>query len=128
MKLLTLLMPAIEKAAASVEMLNCDEDATRLVIAVERYRVRHGDWPPDLDALEADGLGPIPTDPFDGGPMRYALTGSGPAVYSIGTDRDDDGGAHADRAKRWLPAEVARARAAADPQYDGDWVFWPTDE
>ena len=26
-----------------------------------------------------------------------------------------------------LPAEAARRKAASDPDYDGDWVFFPPD-
>jgi hypothetical protein len=36
----------------------------------------------------------LPRDPYDGngGPLRYARTADGFLLYSVGYDRDDDGG------------------------------------
>ena len=34
----------------------------------------------------------VPTDPFDGQPLRYLRTNKGVAIYSIGRDQTDDGG------------------------------------
>ena len=43
------------------------------VLAVERYRrAHHETLPPSLDATVSDYLDRVPTDPFDGAPLRYA--------------------------------------------------------
>ncbi len=64
----------------------------RTGIALERYRLAEGHYPDSLDALVPRFLSEIPTDPFDGKPLRYQRRGGGYLVYSIGHDRKDDGG------------------------------------
>ncbi len=66
----------------------------RTVLAVERYRLKHdGAVPTSLADVSADLSGGVPEDPFDGQPLRYRkLPASGYTVYSVGTDRKDDGG------------------------------------
>jgi len=60
-------------------------------------------------------------DPVDGQPLRYVLGDSGPILYSLGADGDDDGG-------------VDGTLTAKDPRHiepgsqspeDGDWVLYP---
>ena len=43
-------------------------------------------------AVKEAGLKAIPTDPYDGKPMRVAVLDGQPAVYSVGKDGRDDGG------------------------------------
>ena len=69
-----------DEALASLDML---EIALRL--AEERQTT--GSYPPTLE-----GLGEIPNDPFSGQPFVYRLSASGATLYSVGIDRDDDGG------------------------------------
>ena len=63
------------------------------VLAVERYRrAHHETLPPSLDATVSDYLDRVPTDPFDGAPLRFTRTADSYAIYSIGPDARDDGG------------------------------------
>lgn len=66
---------------------------TRTALVIERYRLAHGDEPPDdLESLVGEFLDTLPEDPFDGRPLRYRRLARGYVVYSIGPDvRDDDG-------------------------------------
>ena len=41
------------------------------MLACRCYRLKHGVWPPSLDALVPEHLAAVPTDPFDGKPLRY---------------------------------------------------------
>lgn len=49
-------------------------------IGLEQVRRQHGNYPEKAD---------LPTDPFDGKPLRYL---PGVAIYSVGSDLKDDGG------------------------------------
>jgi hypothetical protein len=67
--------------------------AAQVGVAAERYRLAKGAWPAGLDDLVTSGLlKSVPTDPFDGRPMRYRKTAGGVVVYSVGPDGTDDGG------------------------------------
>jgi hypothetical protein len=61
-------------------------------LAAERYRQPHGDWPPSLAALVPDYLAQVPTDPFDGQPLRMCRREKGVVIYSVGPDGQDCGG------------------------------------
>ena len=43
-------------------------------------------------AVKEAGLKSIPTDPYDGKPMRLAVIDGQPLIYSVGRDGRDDGG------------------------------------
>jgi hypothetical protein len=79
----------------------------RTVLAVERYRLKHsGALPTSLAEVSAELSGGIPEDPFDGQPLRYRqLSTSRYAVWSVGTDRKDDGGS-IKRPDRKTPLDV----------------------
>ena len=62
-------------------------------LALERYRLASSGRPDKLDALVPTYLKSVPTDPFDGKPIRYKRTEKGYVVYSIGENLIDDDGA-----------------------------------
>ncbi len=66
--------------------------AARVVVAVERFRLKEGEFPELLEELVPEYLSEIPTDPFDGLPMKIARTDAGLVVYSVGRDEVDNSG------------------------------------
>jgi hypothetical protein len=81
----------------------------------------------------------LPIDRFDGHTLRYRLKEGQPVLYSVGTNREDDGGELPARGSRhwqslaqhWVPAAHAKETWTTDaegrrmPYYSGDWVLWP---
>jgi len=67
-------------------------DVAKTAIAVEKYKRITGTLPKNLTDLTPEYLKEIPTDPFDGKPLRYKKTEKGFTVYSIGEDKTDDDG------------------------------------
>ena len=121
--------PALPAAATSLdhlfrfqEVALARRDAARLAVALARFRLARGTWPEALDEFVPAYLDALPADRITGGPLRYAVRGGRPVVWSLGADRDDDGGVPAadgpDAAALW------GAVAAAPP--DGDWVLLHT--
>jgi hypothetical protein len=80
----------------------------RTVLAIERYKLKHdGALPVSLDDVAVDLAGGVPKDPFDGQTLRYKVLPSGVySVYSIGEDREDDGGS-VPREDIKLPVDIA---------------------
>ncbi len=62
------------------------------LLAVERYRQAHGHWPRSLSDLVPDYLAKVPIDPYDAAPLRFRSFVDGVVVYSVGADREDNGG------------------------------------
>ena len=88
----SLLLPAYNRATINARRDQACAVAMRALIAVERYRLRHGQWPTKLNDTVPAFLDAVPADPIDGNPIRYAKWAEGVVVYSIGNDRTDDGG------------------------------------
>jgi hypothetical protein len=88
-----LLLPAVNKAATATQERTALHRAIVAALAIERFRLAHeGKLPATLDELVPDLLEAVPIDPCDGKPLRLAIIEEGYVVYSVGTDKQDDGG------------------------------------
>jgi hypothetical protein len=62
-------------------------------IALKRHQLRHGKFPPTLDALSPEFIAAVPVDYMDGQPLRYRLEADGSfRLYSVGLNGVDDDG------------------------------------
>jgi hypothetical protein len=78
------LMPPVPRLAGSVVRSQVLLDCAVAGIGVERFRMQHGRWPDSLDeVVAAKLLDKVPTDYFDGKPLRYRKATDGVVVYSI---------------------------------------------
>ncbi|MGD0745120.1 MAG: hypothetical protein ABSA45_08185 [Verrucomicrobiota bacterium] len=88
-----MLFPAFEKAVEKFAYAQESVDLARVAIALERYRLAHGEYPDSLDALAPQLMQKIPHDIIGGGPLHYRRTDDGQFVlYSVGWNETDDGG------------------------------------
>ncbi len=78
----------IRLTAGTLVSIRC----TVLAIAIERYRRSHGELPHSLEDLSGDYIDSIPVDPFTGENLLYGWDKESYVVYSVGPDRQDDGG------------------------------------
>jgi hypothetical protein len=126
--------PSLTRASLLAEYTTQKRDAVLVAIAMELHRRRHGAWPRSLDQLSPQLLPTVPLDRYDGKPLKYRVADGRPLLYSIGADRDDDGGRlpqgeHANsRAREWFPPSYLLPevrRGFSPPLPDGDWILWP---
>jgi hypothetical protein len=99
-----LLLPAPAAALAELDAAAMDRDAACTAIALVIERRRRGAWAKRLDDLAPHALPAPPADCFGGAPLRYVLRDGRPLLYSVGPDRDDDGGRAADGDRPLWPA------------------------
>ena len=90
--LLANFVPSWSQAVRSVMMCRAELCCLQVAVAAERFRLDTGRLPMLIDELVPTYLNMIPSDPFDGNPMRYAETGQGVVIYSVGENLADDGG------------------------------------
>ena len=64
----------------------------RVQLALEEARQSRGRYPATLQDLTPKILREVPTDPFDGQPLRYRPQGNSYLLYSVGPDLKDNGG------------------------------------
>ena len=91
--LLRTLMPS--RSTCATQDLRCMAtcETARVALAVQRYRLAAGKLPESIGQLVPAYLDTIVKDPFDGNELRYKKLDVGFTVYSVGEDRQDDGGA-----------------------------------
>ena len=101
----------------------------RVAIALERYRLAHGEYPESLDALSPQFIAKVPHDIINGQPLKFRRTSDGQFVlYSVGWNERDDGGVVA----FWKGSTRAVNRDEEGPMRpvnrdEGDWVWrYPT--
>jgi hypothetical protein len=98
----TLLLPEMNKVGEAFRRHQATSRCLELLLAIERYRLRHGAWPESLGQLTPGLLEGVPLDPFDGQPLRYRRLEDGAMVYSVGHDGVDNSG-NLDRAHPTQP-------------------------
>ncbi|MEX0678584.1 MAG: hypothetical protein WD063_15995 [Pirellulales bacterium] len=123
-----LMLPAIQPNFSNAELSVQRRDATEVAIALVLWHRKHGAWPQTLAELVPELLPAVGPDRFDGQPLRYVIRDGHPLVYSIGQDRDDDGGTAWGTPymnyDRMSEASLMRLRnRGISPE--GDWVLWP---
>jgi hypothetical protein len=106
----------LEKIAASQTSL----DLARTAVALERYRLAHGEFPESLDALAPQFMEKIPHDIINGQPLKYRRTDDGQFIlYSVGWNETDDGGVVVNQKSR-DPRDESSSRLDIS---QGDWVW-----
>jgi hypothetical protein len=106
----SILLPSASRSLVLRARLIAQQRGTRTVLELFAYQDRTGALPDSLETLAGD----FTIDPFSGRPFVYRRTDDGFTLYSVGVDRQDDGGRH-------------------DPKFGKDnkgrdFVFWPIPE
>ena len=88
-------------------------DLARTAIALERYRLTHGEFPDSLETLAPQFIAAVPHDVIGGGPLKYRRTSDGQFIlYSVGWNEKDDGGV------------TGHHNGGSAPDFEsGDWVW-----
>jgi hypothetical protein len=109
-----LFMPALGSTAVKFADAQSSTDLARVAIALERYRLAHGEFPESLDALAPQFIAKVPHDIIGGQPLKYRREADGQFVlYSIGWNEKDDGGVVAFTKGKTPSLDIA----------NGDWVW-----
>jgi tetratricopeptide (TPR) repeat protein len=107
-----LLLPALGKATERFAYGQESVDLARVAIALERYRLAHGEYPQSLDVLVPQFIAGLPHDIINGQPLNYRRTADDRFVlYSVGWNETDDDG------------EVGLKENGSVDINTGDWVW-----
>jgi hypothetical protein len=119
------LAPYFPRLATTAERYLGKRDGVLIGIALELYRREHGGYPQTLALLSPTLLPEVPVDRITGGPLVYKLVDGRPLVYSVGADRDDDGGrVPQPRPGETEPSPLGAAEWGASDPRDGDWPVY----
>jgi len=101
LRLLDVLLPAMEKSARAFDLAAMEEVGVRVMVALELHYAKNGEYPDSLAEVVPSLLGVAPVDPWDGKALRYRRLkagegagegGWGYVLYSVGGDGVDNGG------------------------------------
>ena len=92
----SILLPSMSRMLITCGMIEATDACAEVAVAMTRFRLDHGAMPSRLDDLVPDYLDAVPTDPFDGKPIRLAVKPDRWIIYSVGPDGVDNGGAEMD--------------------------------
>jgi len=107
-----MLLPGLDNGVKKFAYAQASVDLARVAIALERYRLAHGEFPESLDVLAPQFIAKLPHDIINGQPLHYRRTSDGQFVlYSVGWNETDDGGV------------VGRIKYGAPDISEGDWVW-----
>ena len=88
-----LAFPAVQKSIYRSAKIENSKNLARVAIALERYRLAHGEHPETLSALTPQFIDNIPNDIMNGQPLLYRREDNGLfTLYSVGWNQTDDGG------------------------------------
>jgi len=114
--LLSILTPALERAAIMGHRHRTNVEATVTILALLRYTSDKGSYPENLQQLITAGyLRQLPIDVYSGKPLVYRTTDESFILYSVGENIEDDGG-------KPDPDRKGKPRLWDD---EGDSIFWP---
>ena len=109
-------MTSVEVNNLAVRFAQAQASATlaRTAIALERYHLRHNEYPATLDALTPEFLATAPKDAINGTPLKYQRTASGQfLLYSVGWNETDDGGS----------ITFSKGKTPQIDNLHGDWIW-----
>ena len=107
-----MLLPALGNCVKRFAYAQTSVDLARVAIALERYRLAHGEYPEAINTLVPQFMEKLPRDIINGQPLHYRRTSDGQFVlYSVGWNETDDGGV------------VGRIKYGAPDISEGDWVW-----
>jgi hypothetical protein len=112
-----MLVPSLARASELLRRSETSRRATQLAYSVELFKARNGRYPASLGELPGEEIQEVRTDPYSRQDFGYRLTETGPRIYTVNRNGQDDGGEHA---AKW-----------ADDKEDGgsdDYVFYPPQE
>ena len=90
--LIALLLPSVTRAVDILERGIMNTQMVQSAMALSMFHKQHGRYPARLGELVPVFITKVPTDIYAEKPVRYIQQGDGFYLYSVGRNRQDDGG------------------------------------
>jgi hypothetical protein len=113
-----LMMPAVGSGFEATATGLARQRAVQAAIAAERYRQANGAFPKRLSDLVPGYLAAVPSDPFDGQPLRSMERPGELVIYSVSRNKIDDGGVEKQQPAPYPADIVVRVRAVNGTEAD----------
>jgi hypothetical protein len=91
-RLAVIMVPGVHRVVEAHNRVQAHLRCAQVATAVERYRLKHGQWPDSLEQLVPNFIAKVPDDPYVPGPLRFRKLNDGVVIYSVGADGEDNHG------------------------------------
>lgn len=81
--MVSMIIPALKRAAMQSDNLHIQRDFARLVIALKIYKLQQGAYPDSLEQLSSTVVEQCTVNPLSGIPYTYTVEGSGFSLYDF---------------------------------------------
>lgn len=116
------LLPVFDQAQIKDLDTQAEDSMLLVKLALRAYYAENGAYPQSLNGLVPKYLTQIPSDTFGTGPLQYRHKGDKYLLYSIGPDKQDNGGKPIDDPSK-ISGSSSRARYLVQPGSKGDIVL-----
>lgn len=82
--------PALAVCHRDATIARAQHEVARVAVAATQYRLASGKTPEGIDVLVPAYLDSVPSDPFDGEPLRLRNADGAASIYSVGSDGKND--------------------------------------
>jgi hypothetical protein len=87
-----LMIPAFSVLVTAESRYHCLLGSMAILLAAERHRLKAGDWPGSIAAIDPGILAVAPVDPFTGQAFRMERRDGQLLIYSVGPNQKDEHG------------------------------------
>jgi hypothetical protein len=122
--LLSNTVPSINCGRRAMERATARKNGAVLALAMHRFHKENRKWPISVNDLTEAYLAKPPIDILTGKPLYFKINKGRPLIYSVGMDRDDDGGTDA-KLKGKLLERSGITPGPKNDDVEGDWILWP---
>jgi hypothetical protein len=131
--LLNLMFPATGQIRNAMDRTIGRQEGVIAALAIQRYYLKYGSWPQDYADVSPEFVTEFPIDQVNGALLNFKCDENGPLIYSVGNDRDDDGGQDPvyNTPMFFEGQKMPRAQFNFGPKRDdpdGDWIVWPQND
>ena len=117
--LLYIMEPAYYRVHEQYLRVLSGQRASRIIIALRRYKNKNGVWPESLDEIKSLAPEEIFVDPTNGDSFVYKLTEENFTLYSKGKNNIDEGGKN-----QWF-YDAKNDKWSYKKAGPDDWLIWP---
>jgi hypothetical protein len=106
-----IMLPAMDRVVVTKSKSECRRVVLQLQVGLRQFQLDKGSFPQTIEELVPGYLPGIPTDPFDGQPLRYDPERK--IIYSVGENGTDEGGSEV-LLKGWDKDPISKKRWNAE--------------
>ncbi|MEM9413487.1 MAG: hypothetical protein AAGA30_20435, partial [Planctomycetota bacterium] len=119
------LLPAFNSVIGAMDRLIGRQEGVLAALAAHRYYLKNKQWPASIMDCSPEFCNEVSIDIVNGNHLLMKIDEIGPVFYSVGLDKDDDGGVQVINKYNAYVAAAQFNTNRDEPEGNGDWIVWP---